>query len=314
MEKTNGRIRIGILGLGGTGGFFGGKLAKHYYENEKVDVIFIARNETKEKIQETGLMVESVDGNFNTKPFLVSEDSVEIGDLDILLVCVKSYSMAQAVGSYGQNVKKGGAVITIQNILDQAERIKGLLPKNTVHLQGCAYIISNIAAPGHIKHKGGPATLFFGDNSNISRYGWILDLFIDAGIKATLSNSISEVIWKKFLFISPLAVATSYFSCDIGTLRTDESKLSFLRGLMNELLALARIKNINLVHKDMAEHLMILERFPPEGKTSTQLDIESKRKSELDALLGHVLAESKRNNLESPHYQRAYEKLISSNN
>jgi 2-dehydropantoate 2-reductase len=284
-------------------------LAKYYKANEEIEVIFIARNESKRKILQDGLTVESIDGDFTVKPSIVSDDKTEIGDLDVLLVCVKSYGLEKAINHYKHNVKKGGVVITIQNLVNQVERVEKLLPEGITLLHGCAYIISNILDPGYIKHKGGPATLFFGNDTNTENYTWIEDLFLKAGIKATLSDSISKIIWKKFLFISPLAVATSYFSCTIGTLRSDTEKYSFFKSLIKELLELIKAKNIDLNQRDMDNHLQSLKGFPKEGKTSMQLDIENNNPSEIDSLLDYVLIEAKKHNLKLNNYSIAFDKL-----
>ena len=183
----------------------------HYAQSEQVEVIFIARNKTQEAIIKNGLKVESIEGDFSVRPSLTSDDPEQIGKLDILLVCVKSLGLEKAINKYKHIVRKGGVVITIQNLVNQAERVEKLLPENVSLLEGCAYIISNIVDYGHIKHRGGAATIYFGKNDNIEGFEWIEELLINAGIKATLSNDISKIIWKKFLFISPLAVATSYF-------------------------------------------------------------------------------------------------------
>ena len=302
-------FRIGVLGIGGTGGFFGGKLAAFYEDSDAVKVIFIARNETKSLIRKQGLQVESVEGDFSIKPFLVSDDPAEIGPLDILFVCVKSYSLEEAVCKYIKNVKKGGVVITIQNSVNQQGCLQSILPEGVTHLEGCAYILSNKIDIGHIKHKGGPATIFFGNDTATSEFKWAEDIFTQAGVKATLTNEISKTIWKKFLFISPLAVATSYFSCTIGELRSSPEKFEFLKGLMQELYGLVKLKNIALGPDEIENHLNFLENLPENGKTSLQLDIENGSPSEIDSLLEYVLIDSRKYGLDLKNYQLAYEGL-----
>ncbi|HMB61616.1 MAG TPA: 2-dehydropantoate 2-reductase [Eudoraea sp.] len=302
-------IRIGILGIGGTGGFFGGKLA-HYYKNiDNVKIVFIARNKTKRIIAESGLRVESIEGDFTTAPDLVTDNTAEIGVLDILFVCVKSYSLEEALLTYRNNLASGGVVITIQNVVNQAERVKAVLPDNVQHLEGCAYILSNTIDIARIKHKGGPATVFFGNNADIKEYKWVEDIFVKAGVKATLTSTISETIWKKFLFISPVAVATSYFNSTIGELRDHPEKIYFLEGLMKELFQLIKTKGIGLEASEIENHLRFLEKLPENGKTSLQLDIEQGKPSEIDSLLEYVLKESEKHHIKLPNYKRAYERL-----
>lgn len=302
-------IRIGVLGIGGTGGFFGGKLARYYKNSDNVKVVFIARNETKRIIVENGLKVESIEGDFTIEPDLVTDNTDEIGFLDILFVCVKSYSLEEAILKYRTNLANGGVVITIQNVVDQAERLKHVLPDHVRHLEGCAYILSNTIDIGRIKHKGGPATVFFGNNTDIREFKWVEEIFIKAGVKATLTSTISKTTWKKFLFISPVAVATSYFNSTIGELRDHPEKINFLKGLMEELFQLINTKSIDLNKSEIENHLKFLEKLPENGKTSMQLDIEQRKPSEIDSLLEYVLKESEKHHLVLTNYKMAYEKL-----
>ena len=51
------KIRIAFLGLGGVGGYYGGKLAARYSGSGRVEVCFFARGEHLNAIQETGIHI-----------------------------------------------------------------------------------------------------------------------------------------------------------------------------------------------------------------------------------------------------------------
>lgn len=299
--------RIGILGIGGTGGFFGGKLALHYVDDENVDIVFIARNETKQAIQNNGLTVKSVEGYFIAYPSYVSDNIIEIGKLDILLVCVKSFALEEAIDQYKSCVKMGGVIITIQNLVNQVERLEKLMPEKVDLLEGCAYIISNISSPGNSVHKGGPATLFFGSNKNRKQFLWVEELFRKADIKVTLSNDIKRIIWQKFLFVSPVAVASNYFKSTLGELNQDPVKKDLVKLLMLELFQLIEHKGIQIERKQIEEHLELLAKMPVNGKSSFQLDVEKGNRTEVDSLLKYVVDEGKIVELTMPKYQSILE-------
>src|SRR5690606_32572834 len=90
-------MRIGILGMGGIGGFVGAKLARAYSKDRDTQIIFICRGKTKEKILHEGLKFISPKETVTVHPDLTSDDPLEIGLLDLLIVATKSYALADAV-------------------------------------------------------------------------------------------------------------------------------------------------------------------------------------------------------------------------
>lgn len=91
--------RIGILGIGGVGGYFGGLLAKAYFKSDDYEIIFIARGESQKAIKESGLKI--VTDNFETivRPNLVSNNPEEIGKLDYLICATKTYDIEESLTS-----------------------------------------------------------------------------------------------------------------------------------------------------------------------------------------------------------------------
>jgi 2-dehydropantoate 2-reductase len=82
--------RIGILGLGGVGGYFGGLLAKAYAESDQFEIVFIARGETKKK-SNSGLTIITDENEITVFPNIVSDDPLTIGKLDYLICATKTY-------------------------------------------------------------------------------------------------------------------------------------------------------------------------------------------------------------------------------
>ena len=161
MHNIKKKIRIGILGLGGVGGFFGGKLALFYSEDPEVEIVFIARGETLKNIRSNGLKLKTGDQNYVINPSLATDDTKELGELDALIVCVKSYSLVDAVKKYQSKLSHGAIIITTQNLIDQREQLQPILDPGINHLNGCVYILSNIIQPGEIFHKGGAWKVLF---------------------------------------------------------------------------------------------------------------------------------------------------------
>lgn len=160
-------MNIGILGMGGIGSFIGAKLANNYKDNKNVNIFFICRNSTKKNILTNGLTLKTNTGNINCKPYLTSDDPTEIGQLDILFITTKSFSLATALKTYESCINKNTVVIPLQNGVNAKSIItKAINISDTQILEGCIYVISNIEKPGVVKHAGGPGKILFGSTTN----------------------------------------------------------------------------------------------------------------------------------------------------
>src|SRR5262249_9490634 len=143
-------MRRTVMGTGGTGGYFGGLLAR-----AGEDVTFIARGAHLEAIRANGLTVRSrVVGDF-TVPARATENPAETGPADLVLFCVKAYDTERAAQQLGSAVRLDTVILPVQNRIDSAERIGRVVGRDRV-IGGLAGVSTVIAAPGVIEHRPGP--------------------------------------------------------------------------------------------------------------------------------------------------------------
>ncbi len=203
MTKT----KIIIAGIGGVGGYFGGLLANHFYENENVEINYFARGRHLKEIQNNGLKVIKGDSEFIAKPTLATDNPADIGIADFIIIATKSYDLETVIQQLRSCINQDTIILPLLNGVDSKERIKNMFPDNIV-LDGCAYIVSRLKQPGVIENSGNIQTLYFGrDNAINERLLLLESLFKEADIEAFLSSSISTIIWEKFIFISPTATS-----------------------------------------------------------------------------------------------------------
>src|SRR5579884_2876214 len=111
-------MRVAVIGAGGTGGFFGGLLARGGEE-----VVFIARGAHLEAIRRHGLAVKSrLAGEFTVRA-QATDNPAEVGPVDLVLVCVKTYSLDEAVAMLPPLAGPGTAILSVQNGIDNEDRI-----------------------------------------------------------------------------------------------------------------------------------------------------------------------------------------------
>jgi len=157
-------MKIALIGLGGVGGYYGGKLAKYYENLDYIKIFFIARGDHLEKIKEKGIkLVTHEEGTFYSKPHMAIEDPSPLGIFDLLIFCVKSYDLSNSAELLSKNVDENTVAITLLNGVDNVDKISSVLPDITV-LNGCVYISAFIEEPGVVRQPSGPRLLFFGDD------------------------------------------------------------------------------------------------------------------------------------------------------
>lgn len=302
--------RIGILGLGGVGGYFGGLLAKAYYNSAEVEVVFIARGTTKEAIAENGLKIVNDDSEMIAYPKLVSNNQDEIGILDYLICATKTYDIEESLLSLKKCITSKTIILPLYNGVDAPERIKKIFPENDI-LQGCVYIVSMIASPGTIRRLGFYQKLFFGSktasNVNLEELQSILQ---KAKIESYLVNNIEETVWEKFIFISALASATSYLNQNIGEIQKKKKSMKVYVELLHEIEAVAKAKGLQLPEDIVNQTIIKLAKSPKEATSSMHRDLLANRKTEATSLTQFVVNEGLKYGVATPLYEKIANALL----
>lgn len=303
------KTRIGILGLGGVGGYFGGLLAKAYLESDTIEIIFIARGETQKVIAQNGLKIIADATETTVFPSLVSNNTKEIGELDYLLCATKTYDIETSFESVKNCISTNTIILPLYNGVDATERIQILFPENTV-LQGCVYIVSMIESPGIIKKIGPYEKLFFGSkNAPVSKLNELQSIFEKANIESYLVENIEETVWEKFIFISALASATSYLNENIGGILNNTENKAIYSSLLIEIAAVAVAKGVTLPDDIVAQTIVKLEKTPKDATSSMHRDFLAGKNTEVVSLTKYVVDLAIKHGVATPVYQMIEKKL-----
>lgn len=299
------KTKIVIVGIGGVGGYFGGLLARSYAENDGIEIHFIARGEHLNQIENQGLKIIKGDIEFNAKPYLATDDASKIGLADYVIICTKNYDLEEVLNQINTCVGINTVILPLLNGVEAVEKIRAKFPNNLVPA-GCAYIVSAIVKPGVVENMGNRQEIYFGiDGKHEQRLKNLEDLFKFAGIEATLSTEISVLIWEKFIFLSSLASATSYYQMPIGQLLLE--KLAQLKNLLKESTAIAIAKQIKVDVLFIEKALSHYRSLPFDATSSMHRDFESKKpKTELDSITGYIVKEGKKLGVQTPLFEKIY--------
>ncbi len=302
-------FRIAVLGIGGVGGYFGGKLAAHFADSNEVEIIFIARGENKKAIKHNGLKVITNESEIITRPKLVTKEANEIGEVDLLLICTKAYDLEESILKFKDCIGSQTAILPLLNGVDNSDKIKEILPDADVW-KGCAYIASRLIAFGVIKVDSEIKLLQFGGsqfgNEKPQKFEKLLK---SADINGEAIEDIDKAIWEKFIFISSLATLTSFLDTNAGGINSSVENQQLLNDLIGEVTHLAKAKKIN-VDENIAQ--MTFERIKGlsgEITSSMHSDFMRKGKTEVETLTGFVVREAELLKIATPVYARLYEDL-----
>lgn len=298
-------MKTAVIGTGGVGGYFGGLFAK-----SGADVTFVARGEHYAAIKQHGLVVKTVDGDFNLPQAKVVDSISALDRPDVVIIATKTYGLEAAARELIPVVNEDTIIIPVQNGIDHDLVVKKILPRAQVH-PGLTYIISTRTAPGLIEQTAGPKTIFFGarGGGEVKALRVLEDQMKSAGIRATYSPDIEQELWAKFLWVTTFAGVTSLCRCAIGKIVQDPAAFEFYIGCLDEALAVARAHKISLRPNIREEIISKSEQYRhtgSESKASMLVDIENGRPTEIEALNGTIVRLARAAEIAVPRHEAIY--------
>ena len=277
-------MRIAILGSGGVGGYFGGRLAA-----TGADVTFIARGAHLAALRAGGLRIDSAQGDHHVAPVQVTDDPTTIGPVDIVFFTVKLYDTDEAARMLPPLIGPETLVVPFQNGVESVEVLTRAVGRAHV-AGGTAYVAAVIAEPGLIRHTA-MGSIIFGplDGERSPLLDRLLEACRHAGFGVTLSDHIMADIWAKFVRLTVFSGMTALTRCSIGPLRDDPDLLAMMRAALLESIAVARAKGVPLPKQAFDEMDAAMGALPPNSRSSMLEDLERGRRLELPWLSGTVV-------------------------
>lgn len=298
-------MKIGVIGAGGVGGYFGGKLAQAKHE-----VVFLTRGKALEAIRSKGLIVKSYLGDFTVHPE-ASDQADCLQNADLILFCTKSWQIEDIARNIKPHVKEGAVVLPLQNGADNAERLIRVLGESPV-MGGLCKIVSKIESPGVIDHFTFVPEVIFGElNGVISpRAKSIKEAFDQAGFKSTLSANIRRDIWMKFLFIASISAMGAITRSVLGVIREDPYLRQKIRETGLEIIAVGAALGVDISQEDLNTAFHMIDNGKFETTMSLQRDMMDGHPSELDNFNGYVVRKGQELGIDTPVNEFIYRTLL----
>jgi len=293
-------MKILVMGAGGVGAYFGARLRA-----AGEDVVLCARGEHLRAIREHGLDITSIRGDLKID-VRATDTPRDFAPYDLILFCVKAYDTAAAARAIEGCLKPGGAILTIQNGVENEANLAAIFGRDAV-MGGNARVGVEILAPGKIAHLS-TGHIDFGelDGRESERARAIAAVFQRAGILGQLVADIMTLRWDKLVWNGALNTVATLTRRRVGDILDDAESMKLLRTLMKEIVQVARAEGAKIPDDRIDAYIAHSQKNLRALKTSTQQDLEHGKALEYEALSGAVVRAARRHGISAPANETVY--------
>jgi 2-dehydropantoate 2-reductase len=269
-------LTIAVMGAGAVGCYYGGMLARAGH-----NVVLIGRPQHVQAVQRAGLRLETAafDEHLHLK---ASTDAAAARGAELVLFSVKSPDTEAAGKSLEPYLGGDAAILTLQNGVDNAERLAATLGREVI--PAVVYVAVEMAGAGHVRHHGrGELVIGRGRASEA-----IVSAFAGAGVKVEISDNVMGALWAKLIVNSAYNALSAITQLPYGRLVQNAGVPAIMDDVVDECLAVAKAAGVNVPH-DMHDVVRRLAQTMPGQYSSTAQDLARQKKTEIDHLNGFVV-------------------------
>ncbi len=294
-------MKILVMGTGGIGAFVGAYLARAGEE-----VVFCARGAMLRALRERGLTISGIRPEFTINPVTATDEPRDHAPYDLILFCVKSYDTEEAGRRLIGCLSSDGAVITLQNGIENEHRLEKILGAGRV-LAGNSRIGAEVKAPGVVHHSStGYVDIGELDSRDTERLRRFAGVFERAGILGRVVDNFRVARWEKLLGNCCFNVVSALTRRPLGPLVDDPDTAQLMRTLMTEALTVAHAEGAPVDPAFIDASLKHARERLRKNRPSTFQDLERGRRLEYDAISGAVIRAARRHGISVPVTEAMY--------
>jgi 2-dehydropantoate 2-reductase len=289
------------MGAGAVGAYYGKRLG-----DGGADVTLIARGRHLEAIRTDGLTIVEPEGTTTTR-IKATDDPATVGPVDVVLFCVKSYDTEDAAARLGPMVGTGTAVVSLQNGIDNVDRIAAAIGAEHV-VGGAAYILAAVNRPG-VVDAGGPRQIVIGELAGgppSDRVQAIVDVGARAGLKVIASPDVRVALWDKYTLLVAFSAMTAAIRLPIGAIREAPAARAMLGAIMTEVWTIGRAAGVALADDLVARQMDLLLSRADDATASLYHDLVTGHRMETEALQGAAIRLGREHGVPTPWLDAAY--------
>ena len=296
-------MRIAVMGTGAVGGYFGAKLAAAGHA-----VAFIARGQNLQALRANGLRVISPNGDLQIDNARFTDDTATIGNVDLILFCVKSYDTETAAEQIRPLASDRTLILSLQNGIDNPEKLARVYHSEQI-LPAVVYVGAQLTSPGVITHANGGRIIFGPSDGGSSAWSTALrQTLSEASIPCEISDQIQTIQWNKLLWNAPFCAIGCLARANVKQIVESDSLTELTVDCMTEEQTAARTRHIDL-RRQQFDEILAFSHTLGEFKPSMLQDLEAGKPLEYQAFNGIVVRTLRHAGLPAPINQVFYATL-----
>lgn len=290
-------MKVLVFGAGALGSVLGALLSR------RQNVLLVTRGEHLEAIKKEGL---TIDGLIHENFQLSSDDSSSLkGKYDIILVTTKAYATEEAANACKDLLSEGGVVMTVQNGIGNAEKLAKVFGREKV-VAGVTSMAAHRIRPGTVNYVA-EGEILIGSLTNDPRPMKVIEeAFKKTRIRTVRSENITGAIWSKAIVNAAINTLTTVFDVRNGAIAENPVLRNLAMNICEEGMGVAKAWGIRLEPPDVSNYMLDIAKRTAANKSSMTMDIELKRRTEIDAISGIIIEAGRSKGVETPTISRLY--------
>lgn len=290
-------MKIAIVGAGAMGSLFAYLLCQAGYSPWLLDKY----QERVDTIKKDGLKVDGVTGTYHCEFRKITANPEEIGSVDLLIIFVKAYDTEEALRGAVSLIGDKALVLTLQNGLNNLEKITGITGQNRAIGGTTAYGATQLSH-GHIRHAGIGETIIGSlKGEEVKGVSDVKEVLDSCGIMTTITDDLEGTIWSKLIVNAAINPLTALTQLKNGEIIEHAELLDIQLRIVEEACAVARTKGITIHYHDSVEKVKDVCRATSSNKSSMLQDIMNGKRTEIDYINGAIVSEGSKYHITTPY-------------
>jgi 2-dehydropantoate 2-reductase len=292
-------MKILVLGAGGTGGYFGGRLAQF-----GADVTFLVRPKRAAQIAADGLVIVSPGERVALRVATTTAETVK-PEYDLIMLSCKAYDLDSSVAAIRPAVGPITCIVPLLNGMSHLDTLDTAFGKARV-MGGSCQIVATLTADGVVKSMSENQTILWGarDGANDpnslqqQRAQQLADAYAKTSVGWTKSDNIIHDMWEKLVFLSTLAGMTCLMRGTIGDILATENGKTILRRYLDAAIEIAKREGYAPREKSMARYEAVINSVGSPITASMLRDIQYGNQVEADHIVGYMLGKARQHGID----------------
>lgn len=289
-------MKIAVVGSGALGCLIAGFLK---YKAKEDVWIYERRKDRARKLSEDGIKIEGASGHITAKITAVF-DPRELGAVDLVILCVKSYSTEDACRDIKEIFGDSTSVLTLQNGIGNVQVLNDYFGPDRV-IVGVTNHGATLLGIGHVRHAGkGDTVIGKADGRVLGDIRSIAALLTRAGFETKVSKDINSAIWSKLIINVGINALTAITRLHNGGLVEHEETRQILALAVQEASKVVKRKRIKLAYDDPIQKVESVCKATAGNVSSMLQDILNRKRTEIDFINGAIIRQGKALGIPTP--------------